>query len=94
MKSAKCRSCGEPVVWAVWPTSGRPAPFDHEPVPDGNVLLEHRALGEPPNARVVTREERVQLERQHATHDDGPLLLFKSHFATCANADAHRKEVA
>lgn len=33
-----CRSCGEPILWAVTSTGSR-IPIDFEPVSDGNVQL-------------------------------------------------------
>jgi Holliday junction resolvasome RuvABC endonuclease subunit len=45
--SAKCRSCGAPIEWALT-EKGRPIPIDVQPVPDGNILLKmHRGPGEP-----------------------------------------------
>jgi hypothetical protein len=71
-------------------------PVDAEPIADGNLLLEHKAAGEPPVAKVIGRERRDQLARELAyriragMHEPGPLRLFVSHFATCPNAARHR----
>lgn len=67
-----CSSCGAPIIWCKFATSGKPAPIDAEPVPDGNLVMM-------PGAK-------VEAARAGA---DGP--LYKSHFATCPNAKAHRK---
>lgn len=72
-----CRSCRRPVRWAVTP-AGKRMPVDPEPVEGGNLLL---ALDDPPVARVVDPAQLVI--------DDGQ--RFVSHFATCPNADEHRR---
>ncbi len=71
-----CRSCGARVRWAVTP-AGKRMPVDPEPVEGGNLLL---SLDDPPVARVVDPSQLVI--------DDGQ--RFRSHFASCPNADAHR----
>lgn len=44
--SARCKSCGAQVVWAVTST-GKRMPVDVEPAAMGNVLLEARTVGAP-----------------------------------------------
>lgn len=71
-----CRSCGAAVRWAVTRKNGKPIPLDPSPVDDGNL--------------VVFRG--VAMSRKDAdARGIGPLPLFKAHFATCPNANRHRK---
>lgn len=37
--SAACRSCGAPIVWGTWATSGKPCPLDAAPTADGRLAL-------------------------------------------------------
>ncbi len=67
-----CRSCGAPILWRKHQRTGKPAPIDAEPNPDGNVLLlrENRY-------RALSREEReAAIARM-----EGP--LHTNHFQTC-----------
>jgi hypothetical protein len=87
-----CSSCNAPIVWALT-ERGKRMPVDAEPVEDGNVLLSHRGWpGAAPVAIVQGPLEIEQLRIQHErTPQQGPLRLFTSHFATCPDADQHRK---
>jgi len=75
--STHCSSCGAPIIWAK-SKAGKAMPVDAEPVRDGNVMLEQHGLRV---TAVVTGESMLP----------GVQTLYKSHFATCPNADAHRK---
>jgi len=75
----ECRSCQAKVIWAVT-TRARPMPVDAEPVPDGNIRLEHRGEGTTPLARVLTTTQRF-----------GLTSLRKSHFASCRDSDTWRQ---
>jgi hypothetical protein len=73
---AQCGSCNGAVIWAST-SNGKSMPVDAVPVEDGNVEV-LRAGG-----RVVA-----------TIHGQAPMIpvpLRKSHFATCPNADQHRK---
>ena len=53
MTITNCRSCGAPVIWATHARTGRPAPLDADPRPDGDLALtgttyRHAAPGDPP----------------------------------------------
>lgn len=90
--SAACSSCGAPIEWAV-SERGKRMRVDADPVTEGNILLSHRRVGEPPVALYQSPEEIEQLRAQHErSPQEGPLLLFLSHFATCPNARAHRRK--
>lgn len=89
---AACASCKAPIIWAVTERNGKPMPVDSDPLEGGNILLSHCGLGEPPVALVQGPLEIEGLRVQHDRSPDlGPLRLFISHFATCPNADQHRK---
>lgn len=74
-----CKSCGASIIWARTP-AGRTIPIDREPSDDGNVRLSYE--GHKANALVVGKSDDLFSigEPRH-----------QSHFATCPNADAHRK---
>lgn len=93
-----CSSCGAPMLWAVT-ERGKRMPVDAEPVESGKFLLSHRRVGDPPVAVYQRGPDIAKLRAQHerrskdqgALFGEGPLRLFTSHFATCPNADQHRK---
>ena len=72
-----CARCKAPVMWAETERNGKPIPLDPEPVPDGN-------LGIRDDGRVY-----------HVAQGQGVLdlgvPLYKTHFATCPDADEHRR---
>jgi hypothetical protein len=78
-----CRSCGARIRWAVT-TAGKRIPVDEQPVDSGNVLLHEAPGGQDPTATVVGKRVQPGL-----FGDDGP--RYVSHFATCPNADRHRR---
>jgi hypothetical protein len=71
-----CKSCGKPVRW-LKTTSGQLLQIDPDPVPDGCILLLPHE-----RCRVVPVEDRAATVAP----------LFKTHFATCPNAAAHRNK--
>ena len=81
---ATCDSCGAPIEWARFATSGKPVPLDVGLVDNGNLeLVERRDAGE----AIVRLLGRVELE---AARERGTPLR-RTHFATCPNAAAHRR---
>lgn len=82
MVTPTCRSCGQPIQWATT-TTGKRMPVDRRPHPDGNVLLRPRTAGPGLEAVVLGPLERLAQERVHQLH--------QSHFATCPQADQHRR---
>lgn len=86
-----CRTCRSAIVWAINDTTGRLMPLDALPVDDGNVILTGRerahTSGEVfPECHVFGSHPTFG---DHEFNPDAPRR--KSHFATCPEADAHRR---
>lgn len=80
MNQNKCTSCNAKIIWADT-VKGRRIPLDAQPVDDGNMTLDYsRGHDYPPLARVVSAQAPPRT-----------MILYKSHFATCPNAAAHRR---
>jgi hypothetical protein len=77
-----CRSCNAHVLWAVTEATGKRIPIDPDPTPGGNVILSD---DDPPVALVLPTGQASLFAL--GTGAD----RYTSHFATCPNADAHRK---
>lgn len=73
-----CRSCGAPIGWCVT-EAGKRIPLDAEPVPDGNMVVLAQ-FGNAPG---------LALPFDPAKHEGW--TRWRSHFATCPNADKHRR---
>lgn len=76
--SATCRSCQAPIVWAE--IGGKRIPLDAQPVDGGNLAVRREAGG-----RLVARP----ITADHPPLPDEHAGI--THFATCPNADRHRK---
>jgi hypothetical protein len=76
---SRCRSCGKPVVFATMP-SGKKAPIERDPVPDGNVVLERDLLGDV-HARVLKKGETVAAATPR----------YRNHFIGCPERELWRK---
>ena len=77
MQKAKCRTCNAPIIWVYMAASGRLMPLDDKPADDGTVWI---VDGKGVTAGNVSMfEDMLQ----------GP--KYKSHFATCPQAQEHRK---
>ena len=74
-----CRSCGAEIRWEVT-SAGKRIPLDPRPSPKGNVYLE-------PGAPTVTVFGKLHADARSAMAG----RLYLSHFATCPNADSHRR---
>lgn len=80
---AKCRSCDADIVWVRYVNAAGVAmhtmPLDAAPAPKGNLVFMH-------NGRL----------RARTVNDADPAgePRFLSHFATCPNAEAHRRKRA
>lgn len=86
---SKCRSCGQDILWCVWPRSGKRMPVDavadnRPPSKGGDIWL------------TLHGGERGELRAEKVDPGAAPEVLatrnrYTSHFATCPNAAMHRK---
>lgn len=74
----ECRSCGAPVTWTLT-VKGKRIPLNPEPVPDGNIV-----------PVIIDGERRARVVTEANPAPDG-VQRFKSHYATCPQADEWRK---
>lgn len=81
--SALCQSCGAPIEWALT-HAGRNMPLDAAPSPEPSNLLAWRD----PNGRLQVRD----VDGIGSTDAPSHARHATSHFATCPNADTHRKK--
>jgi hypothetical protein len=79
-----CRSCNAPVVWAITSKTGAAIPLDPNPIADGNVVRIGTATRGAPLVLVLTDEELGRARKQ------GVVQLYRSHFASCPDADRWR----
>ena len=77
-RPARCRSCGAPIRF-VRTVHGHTHPLDWDPVPHGEWTL----TTDPKGAEVMLRAT-------HLTSKEAD--LYTSHFATCPDADQHRRK--
>jgi hypothetical protein len=75
---AACKSCGAPIRWVKMAGSGKSMPLDDVPSAEGTVSVE-RGVGHVLSGLAIVAY-------------DGP--LFVSHFATCPQANEHRRSAA
>lgn len=80
---AECRTCGRPILWVVVAATNKRMPLNPDPDPTGNVV---RLSGD--TVRVLTHDERTK----RLAMPGGPGPLYLSHFATCRDSAAHRKD--
>ncbi len=76
----RCGSCGASVRWLVTHL-GRAMPVDADPVHTGNIVIE----SDDTTAGVHVRPHDPLL-------DDPGITRWVSHFATCPNAEQHRRK--
>lgn len=84
----KCKSCGKEIIWIKMYGSGKRMPVDAEPV---SVLL----YGEGMHTFIRNDGITIQGREIGDAWDDDPdaniVSAYRSHFATCPEADKHRK---
>jgi hypothetical protein len=76
----KCKSCGAEILW-VTTSSGKKMPIDAAP---RKVIVLLRG----PNDRIDKRVDQETIDKE-ATAE--VVTAYTAHFATCPNADEHRK---
>lgn len=81
---ATCDSCGAPIEWARFSTSGKPVPLDVGIVENGNLEVVERRDGGDAIVRLLGKAD-LELAR------DAGRALRRTHFATCPNAATHRR---
>ena len=79
MSEARCKGCGDLILWVTMEKSGKPKPLNAVPTDRGTV---QRFRGDDGRwyGRVLTPIERLPVGR-----------LYVSHFATCPKADHFRR---
>lgn len=75
-----CKSCGTEIYWTVT-EAGKRMPVDVAPSSEGTIRL--TSDGKTTWSRVLKGDE---------LKGTSPLLLHRSHFATCRNAATHRRK--
>jgi hypothetical protein len=70
-----CRSCRRPVMMLRHERTGRSAPIDRDPVPDGPIIVNREAC----TYRVLTKADRTDPAL-------GDVARHTNHFQTCPNA--------
>jgi hypothetical protein len=91
---AECRSCGAPIRWAVSQASGKRIPLDVEPVDDGNIVETGRThTSGAPMVRYLKKSDRpIFPSLALVVGGEQPVdARYVTHFATCPNADQHRR---
>ena len=83
----KCKTCGAPIVWISMLGSGKKMPVNEDPV---LVLLSHGTEKFiTPNGVVVTG---CRIGDGYDDYpDDNVVEAYESHFATCPQANEHRR---
>lgn len=82
-----CASCKAKVKWVVVKKSGKRMPIDPEPVDGGNVeVVGSRVDGDFGRCELVIVHPKGSLPMPGMGKD-----RFRSHFASCPNADHHRR---
>lgn len=76
----RCTSCAAKIVW-VETESGKRMPLDAGPNATGNVI----AVGHTGDTMIVKVGTTVELDNA------APERRYQTHFATCPNADRHRR---
>jgi hypothetical protein len=91
VKTAACRSCDAPIIWAITKTEAR-MPLDATPV-----------IGEPGQRGVFMLVKRteddplawpVELADTNGEFHRLRLAMYVSHFSSCPNAASHRRRAA
>lgn len=77
---SKCKSCGAEIMW-IQTVNGKPMPCDPKPIP----FVEDKTG----SLTLVTKDGRVVRAKADASSDE---FGYVSHFATCPNANQHRKK--
>ncbi len=89
---ATCSSCGARIFWAVTAMNGKSMPVNAEPDTDGNLDIQPAAdPRDPPIAHILEKHGRHRIP---AGMQPRGFVRHMAHWATCPNADLHRKPKA
>lgn len=93
MKTARCSSCDAEIIWAISNASGTRMPIDALPLTEitstrGLFVLVKRLDDTPLAWTVSPDEDGLQ------TFQARQVALYRSHFASCPDARAHRRSAA
>lgn len=80
-RTTECRSCGAAIVWSTSNSTGRKAPIDADPVPDGPIVIVGRS---------GDRYHVLRTSDAHRDHVAPETVRFTNHFATCKQAGQWR----
>lgn len=80
----ECRTCKAKIVWAKSSSTGRPMPMDLEPNTEGQFFMFRKT----DCIEAVHCRERSTRAEEARTRGD---KKYTCHFATCAQADQHRR---
>lgn len=78
-----CTTCKAGIIWAET-NGGKWIPVDHAPTVRGNIVLQKPDDPRDPVIAIVLSKKRPRQMGE---------LVYVSHFVTCPNAAAHRKQV-
>lgn len=81
--TAPCTTCRNPMIWATT-ARDKTIPVDATPSPDGNIRLDDRGPGRAPLAVIVAAGQADMFGSDERR--------WTSHFVTCPQADAHRRD--
>lgn len=84
MKLTSCKSCRAAIAFVRLP-SGRRLPINPTPTDNGNVHVTGSHLDTEPAARVINSQTDSLFDNAATTP------TYTSHFATCPNANQHRR---
>lgn len=82
-----CDGCAARVLWLANDKTGKAAPVDPTPVPNGNVTVDFASS----TYHVMTKKEVVAADNGLGDLFDPPPDRFTLHFATCPHADHFRR---
>jgi len=93
VKTARCRSCGEEILWLPNDQTGKKAPIELTPDADGPVVLMHAPGNdeEPIAYHVLTKAERALRMFDPAVPANSSAARYRNHFQTCAQAQSWKR---
>ena len=84
-----CKSCGASIIW-VTTEKGKKMPLNEKSALNGNIILMHKKVRDPPIARYQNKRE--EKTRDDKRNPDAARTRYVSHFVTCPQAKGWRKK--